>query len=408
MTNTIGDLQKKINFIMKFAAALHSYGATAQGLEQAMTNIVAGLGLRSQFFATPTVIMASFETEDGQKQGLIRVKPSGIDLQKMLEIDKLGDRVINHEVDLETAVTQLEGIIHSTGSYANWAEVLAYVIAGAAISVLFKAGINEIVIASSLSLLAGLLAIKLSFHPQTSRFFEFLVAFVISFSASCLYVCYPQFSVELVTLASLIVFVPGLSLTISMTELATENLASGTARLMQAITVFMKLGFGVALGTTIMKLVCKDINFVDAISRSVPEYFIYPALVCASLAFTILFRAKLRQFPWMLLAGLIAYFSSYYTAYSLSPELSPFVGGFMVGLAANIYARYIRQPAAMIFMPGLIMLVPGSIGFRGLSFLVEKNTLAGIDTTFQMFMIAIALVGGLLLANVLVNPNRSL
>ena len=62
----------------------------------------------------------------------------------------------------------------------------------------------------------------------------------------------------------------------------------------------------------------------------------------------------------------------------------------------------------MISMPGLILLVPGSIGFRGLSFLVEKNTLAGIETTFQMFMIAVALVGGLLLASILVSPKRSL
>jgi len=40
--------------------------------------------------------------------------------------------------------------------------------------------------------------------------------------------------------------------------------------------------------------------------------------------------------------------------------------------------------------------------------LVEKNTLAGIETTFQMFMIAVALVGGLLLASILVSPKRSL
>lgn len=402
------ELQKKINFIMKFAAALHSYGATAQGLERAMSNIVGGLGLRSQFFATPTVIMASFETEHGQQQGLIRVEPAGINLQKMLEIDRLGDLVIGHQIKLDDAIAKLSEIITLPSQHSKMLEVMAYAITGASISVFFKAGLNEVIISAILSLLAGALAVRLSFLPQTARFFEFLIAFLISVLASLIYVCYPVFSVELVTLASLIVFLPGLSLTISMTELATENLASGTARLMQAITVFMKLGFGVALGTSIVKIFCKDINFVDSISKPISSHYVYFALIASAFAFTILFRAKLQQFPWMLLACLIAYFSSYYTAYHLSPELSPFVGGFMVGLGANLYARYMEQPAAMIFMPGLIMLVPGSIGFRGLSFLVEKNTIVGIDTTFQMFMIAVALVGGLLLANVLVNPNRSL
>jgi uncharacterized membrane protein YjjB (DUF3815 family) len=132
------------------------------------------------------------------------------------------------------------------------------------------------------------------------------------------------------------------------------------------------------------------------------------ALPLAAVGFMILFRAKTKDYFWILGACLIAYFSAYFTTKYLSPELSPFVGGFLVGLAANLYARFMKHPAAMISMPGLILLVPGSIGFRGLSMLVEKNTLLGIDTTVQMFMIAVALVAGLLLASILIMPKRSL
>jgi uncharacterized membrane protein YjjB (DUF3815 family) len=223
-----------------------------------------------------------------------------------------------------------------------------------------------------------------------------------------IYVFYPCFSIELVTLASLIVFVPGLSLTISMTELASENLAAGTARLMQAITVFMKLAFGVVLGTTLMKLAFPSISFVDKVSLPIAPLWIIPALITSAMGFTILFRAKPKNFWWILVAAILAFSVTFFSGNYLSTELAPFIGGFVVGLGANIYARLLKRPAAMIAMPGLILLVPGSIGFRGLSFLVEKNTLAGIETTFQMFMIAVALVGGLLLASILVSPKRSL
>ncbi len=400
---------KKINFIMKFAAALHSYGATAHGLEQAMGNIVSQLDLKSQFFSTPTAIMAAFDApHGGQHSTLTRVKPSGIDLQKMLELDALGDEIIAHEIDIDNAELKLDQIINAPAPYSGLVEALAYSLIGGTVIVFFGAGISEMIVSLLISFFVGLLAVTLYFHPQTARFFEFLAAILVSLIASAAYAFYPHFSVQLVTLASLIVFVPGLSLTISMTELATENLASGTARLMQAITVFLKLGFGVVLGTELAKLFFGDINIAYKPVDLVPYYYMWVALPLAALGFMILFRAKYRDYFWILLACLIAYFSAYFTTQYLSSDLSPFVGGFLVGVAANLYARFMKHPAAMISMPGLILLVPGSIGFRGLSMLVEKNTLLGIDTTVQMFMIAVALVAGLLFASILITPKRSL
>jgi uncharacterized membrane protein YjjP (DUF1212 family) len=400
--------EQKIDLIMKLAAGLHTYGATAHGLESAMGNVVASQGMTGQFFATPTVIMAAFETSEGRRNALVRVKPGGIDLEKMLELDKIGDDLILGLITLEQADSQLDEIINHPSPYSALTEALAYVLIGASVVVFFSGGFYESLFAGVISLLVGILAVSVSFMPQTARFFEFLAAFIVSVVASMIYVFYPCFSIELVTLASLIVFVPGLSLTISMTELASENLAAGTARLMQAITVFMKLAFGVVLGTTLMKLAFPSISFVDQVIAPLPSYWIIPSLIVSAIGFTILFRAKPKNYGWILLAAILAFSVTYFSGNYLSTELAPFVGGFAVGLGANIYARLLKRPAAMIAMPGLILLVPGSIGFRGLSFLVEKNTLAGIETTFQMFMIAVALVGGLLLASILVPPKRSL
>jgi len=400
--------EKKIDLIMKLAGGLHTYGATAQGLESAMGNVVASQGLTGQFFATPTVIMAAFETQEGRKNALIRVKPGGIDLEKMTELDKIGDDLIAGVTTLEQADIRLDEIINQPSPYTPLTEAFAYVLIGASVVIFFSGGFYESLIAGVISLAVGILAVSISFMPQTARFFEFLAAFIVSVLASMIYVFYPCFSIELVTLASLIVFVPGLSLTISMTELASENLAAGTARLMQAITVFMKLAFGVVLGTTLMKLAFPSISFVDKVSLPIAPLWIIPALITSAMGFTILFRAKPKNFWWILVAAILAFSVTYFSGNYLSTELAPFIGGFVVGLGANIYARLLKRPAAMISMPGLILLVPGSIGFRGLSFLVEKNTLAGIETTFQMFMIAVALVGGLLLASILVSPKRSL
>jgi uncharacterized membrane protein YjjB (DUF3815 family) len=59
-------------------------------------------------------------------------------------------------------------------------------------------------------------------------------------------------------------------------------------------------------------------------------------------------------------------------------------------------------------VPGLVMLVPGSMGLTSLSSLLERDVVSGIDTAFAMVLIAISLVAGLLLANAAVAPRREL
>jgi uncharacterized membrane protein YjjB (DUF3815 family) len=48
------------------------------------------------------------------------------------------------------------------------------------------------------------------------------------------------------------------------------------------------------------------------------------------------------------------------------------------------------------------------MGFRGVSALLGRDTLTGVGTVFEMFVVAIAIVAGLLVANAVVSPRRSL
>ena len=55
----------------------------------------------------------------------------------------------------------------------------------------------------------------------------------------------------------------------------------------------------------------------------------------------------------------------------------------------------------MVLVPGILLLVPGSIGYRSMSSLMERDTVAGIATAFTMVLTAVSLVAGLLIAGVL-------
>lgn len=402
------EFKKRVKLVTSIGEELHKHGAAAHSLESALKSIGDTLDIEGQFFATPTVLMASFQAGVRERQKIIRVKPGTVDLEKMSQLDRLGDQIIDKELSIDEAFLELERIKNSDGLYPTYVEILAYSMVSGAASVFFGAGITEVFVATILGLIVGITWVVCSRGNNTSQVFEFLAAFIASTCACILYTYAPKFSIQITTLASLIVLVPGLTLTIAMTELATENLAAGTARLMQAILTFFKLGFGVALGTNLVKLLSDKVAVSNIIPGSIDQGYIWIALVAAAVSFTILFKASKENFLWVLIASAIGYFSTSLSSQIIGVDLGAFVGGFCVGTTANLYASHTKHPALTITMPGLILLVPGSIGFKGLSFLVEKNTLAGIDTTFEMFLIAIALVSGLLLANILVVPKRSL
>ena len=67
-----------------------------------------------------------------------------------------------------------------------------------------------------------------------------------------------------------------------------------------------------------------------------------------------------------------------------------------------------KQPAQVVLVPAVLILVPGSLGFRGISSLLHRETLSGIETTFGMFVVAMAIVAGLLIANATLSPRRVL
>ena len=61
----------------------------------------------------------------------------------------------------------------------------------------------------------------------------------------------------------------------------------------------------------------------------------------------------------------------------------------------------------MVSVPGILLLVPGSVGFRGMTSLIQRQAVAGIETIFSMILTAVALVAGLLIAAAVIPEPRT-
>jgi len=148
--------------------------------------------------------------------------------------------------------------------------------------------------------------------------------------------------------AALVVLLPGMSLTVAMTELATRNLISGTARLMSAVIVLLELVVGVALGER-LAAVLVDVHHVAP--ASLPEWAQWVALAAASVGVAIVVQAQLRAFGWIVAACAVGYIGSRVGGAWLGIEMGVLVGALALGVTSNIYARWLDRPAQVVQVP---------------------------------------------------------
>ena len=400
------DRQANISFMLRLARALHSYGIPAHRLEDVLDSAARKLGLEGQFFSTPTSIFAAFGKQDEQHTFLLRVNPGDVDLGKLADLDAVAVRVLREGLAPVEGSAQIDAVIAAPPRYGQMLTTLAFGLASAAASRFLGGGAKEIALSATLGLLIGLLSLATGRWTGLGRVFEPLAAFTVTVLAVVFSFVFGAYAVSNATLAGLIVLMPGLTLTVAMIELSTQHLASGTARLSAAFVVFLGMGFGVAIGDTVTSRFFGAARLARA--AVLPEWTMWLALVAMSLAFTVLLRAKPRDAGWIVVAGAIAFTGAKAGAAWFGGDLGVFVGALTVSVASRGYARLLDRPATITQVPGLLLLVPGSVGFRGLAALLDKQVISGVDTTFKMILTAVALVAGVLIANILAPLRREI
>ena len=201
--------------------------------------------------------------------------------------------------------------------------------------------------------------------------------------------------VHWIPLASgLIVLLPGLALVDAIEELANGHLTSGAARMAGVGVAFLALVFGVMLGVSLAGIGGEA--RLDVPGVGFPPWAALPALGVVALVPSAGFGPRLRDWPVTLVASTVAFFGAKMGSRLGNPLLGPFVGALLLGLAANLYARYRLPTPQLLLVPGLALLVPGSIGLRSLDALLSGDAATGVEHGFRMFMMAMVLVAGLL------------
>ncbi|MEO5811845.1 MAG: threonine/serine exporter family protein [Rhodanobacter sp.] len=413
----IAELQTRIAFLLELARRLHQYGTTAPRLETAVAGAARRLGLVADVWSSPTAIIISFtdvaQDEEGiaQSTQVMRLAPGDVNLARLCAADAIADQVIDGKLDLRDGFHRLRALGAPDTRRAQAGIILSYGLSAASIAALFlHSAWVDLGVAGVIGLIIGWITVLAGNRPRLAVASDLICALVATTVATVVSAFLVPLAIKAVVLASLIILIPGMSLTTAVREISSQHLVSGMARMGGAMSTLLKLTFGTVAAAQLCAAV--GIHARDYALPALPPWTDYPALLLAAVAFAILFRAARRDWPVVVGAVIVGYLATRWGGAVSSPlpaaPFGVFVGALLLGALANLYARFAHRPGAVIREPGILLLVPGSVGFRSMSFLLERDTPLGMDSAVLLLALLISIVAGLMFGDLLVSARRSL
>jgi len=410
-------LNTRIAFLLELARRLHQYGTSASRLEGAIAGAAQRLGLVADVWSSPTAIIISFsdltqgEDEIAQVTQVMRLAPGDVNLARLCEADAIADKVIAGELGLRDGFRLLRDLGRPDTRRAQAGVIASYGLAAASVvALLLHSSWADLLTTALIGLIIGAITVLSATRPRLAVASEAISALVATIIAIVVSQFLVPLAIKSVILAGLIVLMPGMALTTAVREISSQHLVAGVARMGGAIATLIKLTFGTVAATQICHAF--GIEGHDYALPPLPAWTDYPALLVGAFAFAVSFRAAKRDWPVVMSAVVLGYLATRWGG-ALAGKIPAapfgvFLGGLTLGSLANLYARFVHRPGAVIREPGIILLVPGSVGFRSVSYLLERDTTLGMDTGMLLITLLIALVAGLLFGDLLVAPRRSL
>lgn len=393
-----------VDWVLNIAKQLHENGLPAHRLEESLEGLCLKLNLKGEFFTTPGSIFASITSKDGNQSHMIKVNQSELNLEKIDAIEKLINQPFQGGKITPSEHQRLEEICAMKERYSNPLMVLFFALSTGSAACVFGGNLPEILCAFTIGAGIGGLNIGISKVPQLNKITVIIAAFWAVCLSTLFNYYFIDFHQDIATICGLIIVIPGFSFTVSITEMVNNHLVAGISRFAQACITFSMIAIGIAVGI-------KWMNHMPEATQSyqwmkLPFWKEWIALIFVPLGFVVLFKAKPKDFIWILIACWCSYYTHQFAQKFVSPPVAVFIASFGLGIVSNSFSRIMNKNASTMLIPGMIILVPGSLGFFSITHLINSHIIAGLETALSMVTTTMALVFGIIASTILISTKR--
>lgn len=401
--------EEACGFIIKLGVAANGYGSTAGRLELYLTRLTEALGYRGAFRISTSEIICAFQEEDNQPQQIqmVILPPAGLDLSKLALVGELVDKLEAGQISFSEGLARLDAIQKTPVPWGRLASALSYAFVGGGLAVLFSCGWWDVLFSSIFSLIVyAMVLLSSSAGWRMAEWLPLSSAFVVAALTAGARFVVPEVNLLLVVVAAIAVLLPGYTISLGLIELVGRHVVSGTANLMSGLVYLAKQIAGAWLGASLVIALLPAYAVSTATPVSSQWLWLFMPLVIIGLC--VVFQTSRKDFLWAAFGCAIAYGGILLGSAITGGNLGNLLGTIIAVVFANLWARKTRRPTSIVMLPAIVLLVSGSIGFRGLAAMASGQVAIGEQQFMQMFIVALTIAAGLLIGNTIVKPQASL
>ncbi len=373
------------------ARGLHRCGLPDSELEPLLMELGQSIGVEVEILSTPTLLVLTWGENSRLAPMMLRLDPGALDLFAREAWMDLVAKLRTGKLSPDQAIAQAKILQNTPARYDTSLLLAGHALAASAASVLFGGNLPEAIVSLGLGLVVGL-GYKMFSQGRPSLWIEALIAALITILSMVCASVFGGMEPGRLVLSGLVALLPGFSFTVALQELSAQHLVSGSTRLASSMMTLMALGCGVALGAEVATKMGLETSYGGG---TLPSTIHVLAFIIASGAFVLLLQLRAERLWSVLVTSALSTGTAMLATEHFGQIPGAFIGALVLGVSSHLIAQQKDHPAASLLVPGLWLLVPGSVGFRGVQAWLSGHTLAGIQGLFSMAMAAAALGAGL-------------
>ncbi|KAI1304283.1 hypothetical protein EDD11_005237 [Mortierella claussenii] len=389
----IAEILTRQSFLIMMAKALILYGAPSHRIEETCALLAVKMDVDATFNLLPGSMTISFSDPETHTSDTRHFKCSqGMDMNKLAGVHRIALAVLKGQDTIEKANWELEQLTLEPNIFPLWLTLLGWMGSSAFVAPLaFGGGGWDMLLAGCCGLMVGVLGIVASKIPVYGNVFEMTASILVGFIAKAFgdRVCFSA-----VALAGVVVLLPGLLLTQAIMELSSRNIVSGAVRMFYALMYAFFLGFGLTIGAELWDYITGGPTTVSTTACQHPisqwwYFIVYPAV---SASINIVFNAHPRQWFGMTFVTAVGLVVTLFL--KSGPQITAAIAAFAVGITGQVYGRLTGQLSYVPLLSGVLLLVPGSVGVRGILAIIGSDPSQGFTFVLTMIHVSVAITLG--------------
>ncbi|WP_117232460.1 threonine/serine ThrE exporter family protein [Vibrio maerlii] len=335
--------QFRINKIVEIGDTLHRSGCAPYKVEKYTQHYAKKHGVDVMIQATPTTINYQFP-DDNNAVVMKRLQPASINLSL------LANTIIR--INQPSSEPIPEPI-----RYPKW----VFALANMGIPPAYLMLVGSTLEAIGCSVLLGLMVFMCQelLHSRRAIAADFLAALLTGIGVALISSTGVPVPVWALCIASIVLFVPGLSIANSLECLAFNDLVSGTSLLGQSFLTLIKLFVGIVMGLNIGEAIWGQAESLSY-TNQVPDWLHVLGLPLISVSIGVMFNARPLDILLGLPVAVLGMWGPFYLGFDSGWVVGTWITTVLITLYGTWLAKKMNLTGSIYIVQGIIILVPGS------------------------------------------------